>query len=348
MLHILKMHCVSCSKINPVLGLHQMSPQNFVRNVHLCRAMKSPPFKYFSEFLLWQKKKNFGKYSIVSPSNVTEHQRTLPPHIPKPPYFSTGQPPPVSFTVPEVKDQNSVKGMKRACRLARKVLDHIGREAKIGVTTEELDRIAHELIIEANAYPSPLYYKGFPKSVCTSVNNVVCHGIPDDRPLEDGDIVNIDVTVYFDGFHGDCSKTFLIGNVDEYGRRLVEVTELCLKNAIEVCKPHVPFTMIGNVAEDTARNHGFTVLPAILGHGIGSYFHGPPEVWHVCNDFGGEMRPGNTFTIEPAVTQGGMELELLDDGWTVITADQARTAQCEHTVLITESGVEILTELSPE
>ncbi|KAK3930509.1 Methionine aminopeptidase 1D, mitochondrial [Frankliniella fusca] len=338
------MHCLLCFEINLAVSLFHKSSRNLYRNFHSCNTRKSPPFKYFSEFLLWQKKKNFGKYSIVSPGNVVNHERLIPPHIRTPPYFSTGQPPAALFSVPEVKDQNSLQGMKRACHLAREILEHIGEEAKIGVTTEELDRYAHERIIEANAYPSPLNYKGFPKSVCTSVNNVVCHGIPDDRPLEDGDIINIDVTVYFEGFHGDCSKTFLVGNVDECGKKLVEVTELCLKNAIEVCKPNAPYSVIGNVVEETARNHGFTVLPAILGHGIGSYFHGPPEVWHVCNSYGGVMRPGNTFTIEPAVTQGSMELELLDDGWTVITADQARTAQCEHTVLITDSGVEILTE----
>ncbi|KAJ1527237.1 hypothetical protein ONE63_008763 [Megalurothrips usitatus] len=325
-----------------------MSSFHPIRNIHTRTRLQSfkSPSKYLKDFLLWQKEKNFGRYSVVKPGNVSEQERHVPVHIPKPSYFEGGIPLAIPFSVPEIKDECAISGMRKACQLARKILEEVGKEAKIGRTTDELDSFAHELTINANAYPSPLNYKGFPKSICTSVNNVCCHGIPDDRPLQDGDIINIDVTVYYEGFHGDCSKTFLVGNVDDYGKKLVEVTELCLANAVAVCRPNVPFSMIGNVTEETAKNNGFAVLPAILGHGIGSYFHGPPDVWHICNSHGGLMRPGNTFTIEPAVTQGGLDLDILDDGWTAVTADQARSAQCEHTVLITDNGVEILTELN--
>lgn len=324
-----------------------MSLKNTLRHFHQGLSLNSQPirspFKYLSDFLQWHKKKNFGKYSVVRPSHVCERKQSIPPHIPKPSYFLSGIPSPVTFNQPEVKDEAAIIGMRHACRLAQSILKEIGKEVQVGRTTEHLDAIGHELIISANAYPSPLNYRGFPKSICTSVNNVVCHGIPDSRPLEDGDIVNIDITVYYRGYHGDCSKTFLVGNVDEHGQKLVEVTETCLSNAIAICKPNVPFNMIGKVIEETARSNGLTVLPAVLGHGIGSYFHGPPEVHHANNCYGGLMTPGNTFTIEPAVTQGGMQLEILEDGWTVVTSDEARSAQSEHTILITESGVEVLT-----
>lgn len=307
--------------------------------------MNALPFKspthYFRDLFFTHK---IRRYEIVKPRKVSPQRRLIPPHIRKPAYFATGVPTSIPFESPEVKDQTAIEGIRHASQLARRVLEELGSEAKVGKTTDELDAIAHRLIVDADAYPSPLNYRGFPKSICTSVNNVCCHGIPDDRPLQDGDIVNIDVTVYLGGYHGDCSKTFLIGNVDEDGKKLVEVCELCLLKAIEACKPDAPFTIIGNTIEETARNNGFIVFPAILGHGIGSYFHGPPEIYHVCNNYGGVMKPGNTFTIEPAISPGGPELEILEDGWTVVTADNARSAQCEHTVLITSTGTEVLTK----
>ncbi|XP_034241960.1 methionine aminopeptidase 1D, mitochondrial isoform X2 [Thrips palmi] len=298
---------------------------NHFRNFHCCKSLSASfksPSSHLKEFLFGQK---IRKYEVVRPGNVTLQKRIVPSHIRKPSYFATGIPTSVPFQIPEAKDQSAIEGVRHASFLAKRVLEEVGKEAKVGVTTDELDAFAHHLIIDADAYPSPLNYKGFPKSICTSVNNVCCHGIPDDRPLEDGDIVNIDVTVYLGGYHGDCSKTFLVGTVDEEGKKLVEVSELCLSKAIEACGPNVPFS--------------------IIGHGIGSYFHGPPEIYHVCNSYGGKMKPGNTFTIEPAITSGGQQLEILEDGWTVVTADCARSAQCEHTVLITDVGVEVLTEL---
>nr|CAD7457988.1 unnamed protein product [Timema tahoe] len=215
---------------------------------------------------------------------------------------------------------------------------------QVGKTTDDIDKLVHKLAIDNEAYPSPLHYKGFPKSVCTSVNNVACHGIPDDRPLEDGDIINIDVTVYLNGFHGDCSSTFLVGNVDEKGRKLVQVTKECLYRAIEHCKPGRFFNSLGEEIENTARKFGLTVIPAFAGHGIGSYFHGPPDIYHCYNSYPGRMLPGMTFTIEPVIAQGSENIVILEDGWTAVTEDTGRAAQFEHTVLITETGVEVLTQ----
>lgn len=233
--------------------------------------------------------------------------------------------------------------MRKACKIAANILKSAGSIVKVGLTTNEIDAFVHEAAIKANAYPSPLRYLDFPKSVCTSVNNVACHGIPDDRPLQDGDIINIDVTVYYGGFHGDCSKTFLVGDVDERGKYLVQATEDCLNAAIELCFPKRPINTIGKEISKVAMEKKLNVLPQFIGHGIGSYFHGPPEVLPYANNLIGLMQPGMTFTIEPILTLGGIDVELWEDGWTIVTADNARTAQFEHTILITENGYEILT-----
>lgn len=199
-------------------------------------------------------------------------------------------------------------------------------------------------MIKSNAYPSPLRYSGFPKSVCTSVNNIACHGIPDDRALCDGDIINIDITVYLNKFHGDTSKTFLVGDVDERGKYLVHHNEVALQKAIEVCRPGQPFNVIGAAISKYAKEVGLEVVPAFIGHGIGEFFHGPPEVFHFENDYDcGIMEPRMTFTIEPILSLGTKELELWEDGWTAATMDGSRTSQVEHTILITDDGCEILT-----
>lgn len=195
-----------------------------------------------------------------------------------------------------------------------------------------------------NSYPSPLRYLGFPKSVCTSINNIACHGIPDDRKLEDGDIINVDITVYLNSFHGDCSKTFLIGDVDERGKYLVHHNEQALMRAIEVCKPGEKFNTIGKTISKYAKEVDLRIVPAFIGHGIGAFFHGPPEIFHFDNDFPvGIMQPGMTFTIEPIFSLGTEEIELWEDGWTAATVDGSRTSQFEHIVLITDNGCEILT-----
>ncbi|KAJ8963082.1 hypothetical protein NQ318_018546 [Aromia moschata] len=302
---------------------------------------------YFSSLipvrnLFWKKKApNFGVYKIVDPGKVSL-RRLVPDHIPKPSYYRTGEPT-ENVCYPEIKNEKQIHQMRLSCKLAANILQKVEKNIKIGKTTDEIDVEVFNMCIASGAYPSPLNYKNFPKSVCTSVNNVACHGIPDDRPLHDGDIINVDITVFYEGYHGDCSKTFLIGNVDNEGRNLVKATETCLNEAINICKPGKKFNEIGTCIEDTAYKLGYRVVPAFLGHGIGCYFHGPPDIYHVTNNYPGRMEAGMTFTIEPILTQGGYLIEILEDNWTAVTADSARTAQFEHTVLITDSGVEILT-----
>ncbi|XP_077374415.1 methionine aminopeptidase 1D, mitochondrial isoform X4 [Festucalex cinctus] len=202
--------------------------------------------------------------------------------------------------------------------------------------------------IQHNAYPSPLGYGGFPKSVCTSVNNVVCHGIPDSRPLQDGDIINIDVTVYLDGYHGDTSETFFVGEADEVGRRLVETARRCRDDAIAACKPGAELCVIGNTISEIAHANGFRVCPYFIGHGIGSSFHCYPEIWHHANDNDMTMDEGMAFTIEPILMEGCSEFKILKDKWTAVSTDDKRSAQFEHTVVITSDGVKILTKLPEE
>ncbi|XP_028041385.1 methionine aminopeptidase 1D, mitochondrial isoform X2 [Bombyx mandarina] len=286
--------------------------------------------------------KKFGIYEKVLPVETTP-SRVVPDTIERPDYLARGK----QLTLPclpEIKDDNQLNGMRTSCKLASTILSQVQNFIKPGVTTDDIDQLVHSLIIKAGAYPSPLHYKGFPKSICTSVNNVAVHGIPDLRPLSDGDIVNVDITVFLHGFHGDCSKTFKVGNVDNRGLQLVEITEQCLGIGIGTCGPGVPFSEIGASIQRHARKNGLTVIPSIVGHGIGQYFHGPPDIYHIRNRYPGVMKAGMTFTIEPVVSHGTQNTVLLDDGWTILTEDGSRTSQIEHTVLITNDGVEILTK----
>ncbi|KAL9968461.1 hypothetical protein ACROYT_G026838 [Oculina patagonica] len=266
----------------------------------------------------------------------------VPEHIKRPPYADSGVPPVVSKSI-EIKTDMQIAAMRTACRTARKVLNIARDNVKVGVTTEDIDKVVHQAAISLGAYPSPLNYKRFPKSVCTSVNNVAVHGIPDSRPLQDGDIISVDVSVYIGGVHGDMCETYLVGSVDKQGQRLLESSQRCLDAAINICKPGIRFSWIGNTIEFMARKDGFTVCPNLAGHGIGSIFHCPPEILHTANNKPGKMAPGMTFTIEPVLCEGSPKIEILEDGWTVITKDGKRTAQFEHTVLITDTGVEVLT-----
>ncbi|KAG7210362.1 hypothetical protein KM043_011897 [Ampulex compressa] len=284
---------------------------------------------------------SFGRYEVVKPWKVSDI-REVPSYIPKPSY-SQSMIPREGPKRPEIKDKNQIECMRNSCNLAKNILSHIKHFVKPGITTDALDEIVHEMIISNGAYPSPLNYRGFPKSSCTSINNVACHGIPDSRPLQQGDILNIDVTVYLDGYHGDCSAMFTVNEIDNEAKTLIDITELCLSNAIHICKPNENFSSIGNIIEETANKHGYNVVPAFAGHGIGSYFHGPPDIYHFANDYAGKMQPGMTFTIEPVLTQGEQQIEILEDGWTAVTVDDARTAQIEHTILITDTGCDILT-----
>jgi methionyl aminopeptidase len=236
--------------------------------------------------------------------------------------------------------------MRRVCRMSREVLNEAIASVRPGITTDDIDQIVHEACIRRGAYPSPLNYRGFPKSVCTSVNEVICHGIPDGRPLQNGDILNIDVSVYYDGFHGDLNETVLVGDgVDQRGRELVECTRRCLDLAIAACGNGVKYRDIGAVIEAEAKKSGFSVNRTYCGHGINRLFHCPPTVPHYAgNKAIGIMRPGHVFTIEPMVCEGASRDVHWPDNWTAVTADGKRSAQFEQTLFINDEGlVEILT-----
>ena len=253
--------------------------------------------------------------------------------------------------VPIYTDED-IEQMKVVCKIGRLVLDTAHKAVGVGVTTDELDQIVHETAIENDCYPSPLNYYKFPKSVCTSVNEVICHGIPDKRALRNGDIVNLDVTVYHHGYHGDLNETYLVGTVDKKGKKLVKSTYNALMKAIEICKPGTKFSQIGDVIHDYVEKDNFSVVRDITGHGICKLFHTSPTILHYRkNKTPGIMKPGNIFTIEPMINEGTWELVTWKDDWTAVTTDGKRSAQFEHTILITEEGCEVLTarnENSPE
>ncbi|KAG8906136.1 hypothetical protein FRB99_007526 [Tulasnella sp. 403] len=297
----------------------------------------------------------FGDYSLVLPEDPmregVDHiiPQTVPKHIRRPPYaIFNGAMAKLSvdeLDFREVSLTEKLQRMRRAGTIARDALDCVGKAIKPGLTTRDLNDIVHNIIISNNAYPSPLLYKGYPMSCCTSVNNILVHGIPDDRPLENGDIVNVDVTVYKDGYHGDTSRTFLVGEVDEQGRDLVQTVVEALVSAISVCGPGVPYREIGRVIESLARKRGCSVSAEVLGHGIGRLFHQAPQIYHIENDDKGLMAVGDVFTIEPAIVQGeDARGWMLPDGWTVLTESGARAAQAEHTIAITSEGPEVLTK----
>ncbi len=244
-----------------------------------------------------------------------------------------------------IKTPGEIEKMRVAGRLAAEVLEMIEPHVRPGVTTEELDRLCHDYIVnEQQAIPAPLNYKGFPKSICTSINHVVCHGIPNDKPLKEGDIVNLDITVIKDGYFGDTSKMFLVGKVPEWAVRLCQVTQECLYKGISVVRPGARLGDVGEIIQKHAEKNGYSVVREYCGHGIGNVFHEEPQVLHYGRAGTGlELKAGMTFTIEPMINQGRYETRLLGDGWTAITKDRKLSAQYEHTLLVTETGCEILT-----
>ncbi len=284
-----------------------------------------------------------GSEGRVRPGRVSP-MLTVPDGIVPTDYYLTGRP--ARRDEPMVKSPEIIEAMRRACRIAAEVLAVTGEAVAPGITTDDLDRISHQAYIDRGAYPSTLNYHGYPKSICTSVNEVICHGIPDDRPLEDGDIVNIDVTAYIGGVHGDCNATFLVGEVDPESRRLVEVTRECRDLGIAAVKPGRPLSDIGRAIQGHAEVHGYGVVRTFVGHGIGEQFHLPPNVPHYFTESASTMmKPGMTFTVEPMITLGSWREKMWDNGWTAVTSDGRRTAQFEHTLVVTEDGAEVLTEL---
>jgi methionyl aminopeptidase len=268
--------------------------------------------------------------------------REVPRHIPRPEYV--GRPGPARFTGPEVKDADTIAAMRVTSRIAAQALQEVGRHIVPGITTDELDRIGHEFLVANDAYPSTLGYRGFPKSLCTSLNEVICHGIPDTSVLQDGDICNIDITAFKHGVHGDTNATFLVGEVDEESRLLVERTREATMRGIKAVTPGRSLNVVGRVIESYAKRFGYGVVRDFTGHGIGSAFHSGLVVPHYDDPRATTMlEPGMTFTIEPMLTLGTYQWDMWDDGWTVVTKDLLRSAQFEHTVLVTQSGVEVLT-----
>jgi methionyl aminopeptidase len=281
-------------------------------------------------------------YASVAPGALSG-RRHVPASITRPEYVD--RPAPAKYTGPEVKDAETIDKMRIAGRIAARAMAAAAEAIAPGVTTDELDRIGHEYMLDHGAYPSPLGYRRFPKSLCTSVNEVICHGIPDDRPLQDGDIVNIDITAYIGGVHGDTDATYLCGDVDEESRLLVERTHEAMMRGIRASKPGREINVIGRVIQSYAKRFGYGVVRDFTGHGIGTAFHSGLVVPHydAAPQYNTVIEPGMTFTIEPMLNLGTVEWDMWEDSWTVVTKDRKRSAQFEHTILITDTGAEILT-----
>jgi methionyl aminopeptidase len=278
--------------------------------------------------------------ATLHPSRVSP-QREVPASIARPEYVGRRAP---RLGESDVKDADTIERMRIAGKIAAQALVEVGRHVAPGVSTDELDRIGHEFLLGHGAYPSTLGYRGFPKSLCTSLNEVICHGIPDDTVIADGDIVNIDITAFVGGVHGDTNATFLSGDVAAESRLLVERTKEALMRGVRAVAPGRPLNAIGRVIESYARRFGYGVVRDFTGHGIGTTFHSGLVVPHFDDpSVGVIMEPGMTFTIEPMLTLGTIEYDIWPDGWTVVTADRKRTAQFEHTLVVTSDGYEILT-----
>lgn len=248
-----------------------------------------------------------------------------------------------------IKNAEQITRMRTACQLATDVLTMIEPHVKPGVTTNKLNQICHDYIISNGAIPAPLNYKGFPKSICTSINHVVCHGIPNNKPLKNGDIINIDVTVIKDGMHGDTSKMFAVGKCSILSKRLMQVTKQAMFQGITVVKPGAKLGDIGQAIQKYAEAEGFSVVRDFCGHGIGEDFHEPPQILHYGKSGSGEtLAAGMIFTIEPMINAGKFDCKILSDNWTAVTRDRSLSAQWEHTCLVTQDGVEILTLRSNE
>ncbi|MGZ4495246.1 MAG: type I methionyl aminopeptidase [Nocardioides sp.] len=279
--------------------------------------------------------------TAIAPATISP-RRAVPAHIARPEYVD--KPAPTPYDGPEVKDADTIERMRVAGRLAAQALQLVGKNVVPGITSDELDRIGHEFLCDNGAYPSTLGYRGFPKSLCTSVNEVICHGIPDSRVIEDGDIVNIDITAFIGGVHGDTNATFLAGDVDEESRLLVERTEESLRRAIKAVRPGRQMNVIGRVIESYAKRFDYGVVRDFTGHGIGTAFHSGLIVPHYDSSYyDTTIETGMTFTIEPMLCLGTYEWDMWPDDWTVVTKDKKRSAQFEHTLLVTDDGAEILT-----
>jgi methionyl aminopeptidase len=279
---------------------------------------------------------------MVLTPGILSARREVPPKIARPEYVGKKSPTPYSGS--EIQSVETIEKMRIAGRLAARALEKVAQAIIPGVSTDELDAIGHAYLCEHGAYPSTLGYRGFPKSLCTSINEVVCHGIPDSTILRNGDIVNVDITAYFDGVHGDTDATYLVGDVDEESRLLVERTREALMRGIGAVVPGREVNVIGRVIERFAARFGYGVVRDFTGHGINTSFHSGLVIPHYDSlEHNRIMEVGMTFTIEPMLTLGSSDYQTWSDGWTIVTADGKRSAQFEHTLVVTEKGAEILT-----
>ena len=268
--------------------------------------------------------------------------RSVPRQIARPEYVGRAEP--KRFTGSDVYPADAVERIRESGRIAARAIELVGASIRPGVTTDELDAIGHDFMVANDAYPSTLGYRGFPKSLCSSVNEVICHGIPDDTVLEDGDIVNIDITAYKDGMHGDSNRTFIVGEASDDAMALVDRTREAMNRGIKAVAPGRLVNVIGRAIESYAGRFGYGVVRDFTGHGVGEAFHSGLIIPHYDSPaFDTEILQGMVFTIEPMLTLGSQDWEMWDDGWTVVTKDRSLTAQFEHTLVVTERGAEILT-----
>ncbi len=284
----------------------------------------------------------FNDHGFVVPGALPAG-RTVPAQIERPPYVGLQTPPP--YTGDNTYTEDEVQKIRNAGRIASHALDAVGAAVVPGVTTAELDRIGHEMVVGSGAYPSTLGYRGYRASTCTSVNEVICHGIPDDTVLREGDIVNVDITAYLDGYHGDTNRTFRVGAVSEEVDLLVERTHEAMMRGIKAARPGREVNVIGRVIETYAKRFGYGVVRDFTGHGVGSAFHSGLIIPHYDSAprFNDLIVPGMVFTVEPMLTLGSHEWDMWDDNWTVTTRDKSITAQFEHTIVVRENGFELLT-----
>ncbi|KAF4170660.1 hypothetical protein CNMCM8694_004501 [Aspergillus lentulus] len=340
------LQCPTCLKLG-VKGSYFCSQECFKKNWTTHKALMH---KTQNATGLYNPFPTYPFTGSVRPVYPLSPRRSVPKSIKRPDWAETGIPKRemrLSRSKWDLLDEKGQQAMRKVCRLAREVLDITAAAVKPGVTTDYLDEICHNACIERDSYPSPLNYNHFPKSICTSPNEVVCHGIPDQRVLLDGDILNLDVSLYHGGYHADLNETYYVGDkakADPDSVRLVETTREALDMAIEIVKPGVPIREFGKIIEKHATSRGLVVIKTWGGHGINSEFHPPPWIPHYAkNKAVGTCKPGMTFTIEPILALGGNREKYWPDDWTNVTVDGKRTAQFEHTLLVTETGVEVLT-----
>lgn len=284
----------------------------------------------------------FDQNGHLIPGRISP-ELAVPPQIKRPPYVGLATPP--AYTGNNTYTESEIDKIRAAGRIASRAIDAVEDAIRPGVSTNELDRVAHDYVVSQGAYPSTLGYRGFPKSCCTSVNEVICHGIPDDTVLREGDLINIDITAYLDGYHGDLNRTFRVGEVSEEAEQLIQRTELALHRGIKAVAPGREVNVIGRVIETYAKRFDYGVVRDFTGHGVGAAFHTGLIIPHydsapLYNDV---ILPGMVFTIEPMLTLGTHEWDMWEDGWTITTKDRSLTAQFEHTIVVREGGVEILT-----